>query len=48
MLMKGFQKPGWAIPKRQVVQFSFDQRMYLCSEFMAGEESGKKVPLARL
>ena len=43
MLMEGFQKPGWAIPKRQVVRFSFDQRMYLYSEFMAGEKSGKKI-----
>ena len=42
-LMQKFFSPGWAIPIRQNVRFSFKERVRLYNEFIDGEKSGNKV-----
>ena len=42
-LLERFCSPGSALPKRQVVQFSLGQRIFLYNEFIIGEESGRKI-----
>lgn len=38
-----FSQKGWAIPKRKITQFTYEQRKFIYDEFMLGEETGKKT-----
>ena len=34
---------GWALPKRKITQFTYEQKKFTYDEFMSGEETGKKT-----
>ena len=34
---------GWALPKRKITQFTYEQKKFIYDEFMSGEETRKKT-----
>ena len=43
ILLKQFEKQGWALPKWNVTRFTYRQRKFIYNTFMQGEETKKKT-----
>ena len=42
-LLNEFDKQEWALPKRNVTRFTYQQRKFIYNTFMQGEETMKKI-----
>ena len=43
ILLNEFEKQGWALPKWNVIRYTYRQRNFIYDKFMQGEETQKKI-----